>query len=414
MNDSVRCLFRIGYSLTVLVGGALWLCSTSGGQEYLEVKPLKGTDDSTFRTLQSGKFDPPLTQEHKRIINDAAKWFTYRLTWPDSLLDKKTLANVVNEASNQMVFQSDPAKPLPAAQQEYMKEFGKAMVLHLSKVMQSDRIATQINGARILALLGKAGQDEIIDLSVRVLKDENASDAVKLWVAHGLHDLFALKRPDPKKEKPAIQALLAYLIKQSSRKDLPESEADGLRFVRREVIRTLGETRFPAVVNLPKVDPTAWWLLRVVRKDRITPEPSLSEQIEAAIGVCQLDPALTKEFNTDYVAQHLGAFIVEFAGHSNNRLNLAPPNNGASIAWKAQAARLTQALDQLAKNAPKDRYVEQMVLQAKRVLAPLVAKDSPPVAEPLQSWLQQNKPKSSVVIQIVPDSSIKAPAADGK
>lgn len=424
MNHSTRFLFAKCFQLMVLVGGAWLLIGPSWAQDegFQPADPLKGGDDSKFRAILSGKTEPPFSDDDKKLIDRAAKWYANRLTWPryqgvqddSDKTDKKTMYNIVDEALKQIVVAPDPQKPLPPARQEYMKEFGKAMSKYLKKVVKNERPITRVNAARVLAELAHAGTDEAADILIDVLKDPNESDAVKLYAARGLKELFAVKQPDAKREARYIQVLLDYLTQKSSGPtDKPPEEEDALRFVRREVIRALGESRYPALGSPAKVDATAWWLLRVVRKDKITPEPNLAEQIEAAVGVCQLVPNLPKDskldYNVDVAAYHVGRFIVEFIGHSNNRTNLQPPNNGGSIAWKASAARLSLALDKLLENAPKsNKSVAAMVPLAQAVLVPIEkGKPAEPVA--LSNWLNTNTPKTNLVFKAVPASSLPMP-----
>src|SRR5205814_9294276 len=133
---------------------------------------------------------------------------------------------------------------------------------------------------------------------------------------------------------------------------LPPEEEQGIRFVRREVIRALGQTRYTAAGPAGKEVSPAWALLRVARRNGVEPEPNVMEQVEAAIGICQLQPKLTKDYNVDYAAYQVGEFVVDFAGYSINPNQLPPSNNGVGIAWKIQAARLSVALDRLRENAP--------------------------------------------------------------
>jgi hypothetical protein len=200
---------------------------------------------------------------------------------------------------------------------------------------------------------------------------------------------------------------LEQRCKDTRKKPLDEEDAD--RFVRREVVRALGEGRWPAIGKLPKVDSPAWWLLRVARKDGITPVPNLSEQIEAAIGVCHLQPKLTPDYNVDQVAYQVALFVVEFAGHFNNRTNLTPPNNGATIYWKASTSRLLAGLDKLQEVAPKDPYVAAVVKNAKATIAPVVEKAQQSLnPAPLADWLQKNQPKNTTVIKSVASTTIAA------
>ena len=147
---------------------------------------------------------------------------------------------------------------------------------------------------------------------------------------------------------------------------------------------------------------TALLLLRYLRKDGITPEPSLAEQVEAAIGICQLRPALDKDYQADYAAHHLGAVIVDFA-NQNARGGLLP--------WKLSAARLNIALDQFkasAANLPAKsaEYVNQVVDRSKAVLKPIeVAQEANPLG--LDTWLRSTTPPRGSVYGSLKDSVIK-------
>ena len=85
--------------------------------------------------------------------------------------------------------------------------------------------------------------------------------------------------------------------------------------------------------------PTAWVLLRVVAEDGFQPEPSLAEQVAAAVGVCHLHSKELEQYNPDYVAYHVGRFLVDFAALYNNK---APDEKKQP--WKIYAHHLSNAL----------------------------------------------------------------------
>lgn len=427
MNRSCKSL-RIAVQLPLLFGGLWLLLDPLRAQEGLQpAEPLKGAEESQLRSLQSGKAEA-ITDADRKLIDKAAKFYANRLTWPryqgreeegDKSGDKKTMYQITEEALRQIVVADSPTKKLTPTQEEYQKEFGKAMSRYMQKVVRNREPITRINAARILAQLARAGSEECADLLLEVLKDPNENDGVKLWAIRGLRELFNVKQPTPKRESAYIQALLETLearctVKKDeiARKTPDELAAD--RYVRREVIRALGETRHPVLVDGGKVGSASWWLLRIARKDRISPEPSLSEQIEAAVGVCQLQPKLAKDYHLDYVAHQLGWFIVEYVGASNNKNVLQPPNSSTGVAWKAQAARLAQALDDLQAGAGKEPSVAEMVKLAKAALAPIEAGGRPGDPGPLERWLQANPPKNTVVLKAVPESVIKIKMGGGK
>jgi hypothetical protein len=77
----------------------------------------------------------------------------------------------------------------------------------------------------------------------------------------------------------------------------------------------------------------------------VAPAPSLSERIEAAIGLAQLDPRPHAGYQVEYVAHCLGRFVVELGGLRNNAARLQ--GSDAAIPWRISAARLMTALDTL-------------------------------------------------------------------
>src|SRR5262249_17234049 len=123
------------------------------------------------------------------------------------------------------------------------------------------------------------------------------------------------------------------------------AEKDAFRYVRREAIRALAQTRYPAIMNKKQFvgTPTALALVRVLADDGIAPEASLSEKLEAAVGLCQLQTNLADGYQPDYAAHAVGQFAVELAKEFNNRKN-AGAGQIEDYPWKYYATRLFDAL----------------------------------------------------------------------
>lgn len=429
MQSSFHSFLAASLRLLVLILGAYLIIDPLQGQEagFLNADKPDGKEETRFRELQNGRRSiegdsPQEKADVKRIMEKSAKWHAYRLTFPryqgeavldDAKGDNKTMHNLIQETT-QIIAVPDPhRKPVDKAQAdrqlEFSREFGRLLAADLKPVMKNEKPITRINAARILAHLGRAGIDESADLMVAALKDPNETDAVKLYAARGLRDLLALKQPEKKRELLCIQTLIDYLKQKSGGpSEGPLEELDALRYVRREAVRALGHSRYPNASTSGKADDaTAYWLLRMARKDRITPEPNLSEQLEAAIGVCQLTPKFTKDYNLEAAAHHVGGFVVDFAGQSNNR---AP-----GVPWKVYAARLSAALDELKKNAaglPAEKKVTQMVTVAKAAIDPL-EKGGNPRTDVLEQWLSANAPAKPQIFTSIEGSSVKAPEPGG-
>jgi hypothetical protein len=408
MQRSLRSVLAASIRLILVVGMSSLLIGLAGGQTegVLPFDPLNVNDKITIQKLRDGK--EPFGPAHKEVIERVAKFYANRFTWPEyqapAKSDKEGMHILFMEASQIIV------RPTSDAQQQYMSELSKAMVGNLKRVVRNVQPITRINGARVLALLAWAGQEEASDALLEVIKEPNESDAVKLYALRGFKDLFELKQPSKEREAGYIQALVQYLEPRTKvPAGMPPEEAKAVRYVRREAVRALGQTRYPMVEGAA---PTALLLLRIACRDAsIQPTPNLAEQVEAAIGVCQLDPKLTKDYNADYVAQMLAWFVVDFTSAYNNRASLAEPNTGYSYPWKLYALRLREAFDKLQANAadlPTKGAVDAIAGQAELALD-VVEQGRTPKPEALEQWLRSNKVANDSVFKSQAESKV-APA----
>lgn len=446
MNRSTLRLFTPGLAFAAVA----WLVADSEAQNRLQPKEgeeailfdsqrdnleRSGAEKRRWDDLRAGKVGVNEdTKVNQDLIAKAARFYAYRLTMPlyhglgeeDATKEKSniqlTIANLIRESTDPMLlsmFRARPRRPgQPNTNQlEFVKLFGKELTKCLRDVFgRNSKPIVRVNAARMLALLAETEQEEVADTLVAVLQNPRESDGVKLYALRGLKVLFEAGSPeqsvfkDPKREARTIAALQAYIARKP---DLPTDpmEVEGLRYVRREAVRALGMTRHPIVPTVKDASgQTAWWLLKVARKDGLTPEPSLTEQAEAAIGASQLRP--NKDLQLDYVAHHVGGVVVDFLNEFNRaKLGAAEAN----IPWKLYATRLGIALDTLkdqAKNAPgkTGSYVDKVVDQARGALKPMEAKDPNPNPTVLDQWLRKNPPPAATVYKSIPDSSVKAPA----
>jgi hypothetical protein len=424
-----------GGRLAAVVALAGLLVAGSGQaqpEKYKSADNLTGAEKGKLQDLRVGKASvegssPQEKADNLKFLEKAARYYVYRLTDPlyQSGSDRVNMNDVVQDAFRQILV-PDPKKPLGAAQQQYMKEFTHALVVSIGKddIIKNPKPIVRVNAARILARLGEAGQEEAAKLLVEVVKDPNQLDAVKLYAFRGLKELFELGDPDRSifqdraLETQCLQALEGYILK---KRDLPmgatPEEIEGIRYVRREAIRALGKTRFPALSNKGKVEARpALTLLRVARKDGIAPEPGLYERVEAVIGVCQLQPVLFRDWNMDNSAFHVGAVLFDFATAYNNAQAEHP-----NVPWLTGAVRLLQAVETLRGNAQNTpaldkgmvTYVNRFADAARGAIRPLESKQ-PPQPAPLQQWLSENAPKATSVYKgaAAKDSEIK-PAEGG-
>jgi hypothetical protein len=386
-----------------------------------------------FQALKKG--EPPVNQVNKATIDHGAQWYAYRLTYIEYHQDSdakavvpKSMHELVDQALQQIV---DPKRALPA-QQAYRQEFGKALALRLKEVLKNPKPLVRVNAAIILTRLAETGEDEAGKVLTAVLNDSTQPDAVKLWAEHGLHKLFAVKRandtpparakePMPDEDAASVVALMNYVgRKVDFPEGTPKEQIAAYHFVRAAGYQALGETRHPAVFKLenkkPKIEaPTALFLLQVMRKAGVTPEPTLTEQVEAAVGVCQLKAKiLPDDYQADYVAYQVGQFIAEFADRYNQERQENPSK--PSEPWKVHAARLAAALTELqadVERTPAAPYLTKLVEIARPVLNDIRDGKTAPNPANLNNWLGQNPPKSTTVYKGVETSVVKAPEKTG-
>ena len=83
-------------------------------------------------------------------------------------------------------------------------------------------------------------------------------------------------------------------------------------------------------------------LLRIMRNDGVSSDPRLqptfSEQIEAAIGICLMKPRLYPNYYVPYALQQLGQFFLDFADDYEKDRN-KPVKKAA---WRYESVRLQQ------------------------------------------------------------------------
>lgn len=387
----------------------------------------EGRDE--YKALQSMRKGE--TPPNKEILDRAAQWLLYRLThieYQDGSARSTTGAStsstidLVNQA-NSFILVPEGGKPLSTAQQEYMKVFGKCLVARGREVLRDPMPIVRISALMILDRLAESGQEEAADAFLDVIKNENDREglAVKLWAFRGLSELLNSARGpnaikiEKERETRIVQALIAAIGKKwPVSENASTEEKEAIPYVRREAIRALGLTRYPAIEIVGKdkkkiiESPTALVLLRILSKEGVDPPPSIGEEVEAAIGVLQLNPKLMPDYNTDFAVHSVGRFYVEFA----NRC-LTERGDNIREPWKKNAARLIQAMNDLKTEMDSAQipvvmrqFVNNFVAQSTPMLDDLAGgRSTNPTA--FNGWLDTNQAKSNTVYKGMAASTLK-------
>lgn len=356
----------------------------------------------------------------KKALDLAAQQYAYRLTWTELQGKQGEMQGLVQSAINELEANRREDRKV----NEAVQQFNTALLARLKEVLPNPRPIASIGAARILAHMAKLGQEEATDVLAEALNDKDMNDGTKFWAARGMRDFFMLAFPtgdepaiyfkDKEREARCIKALLAALDMKPPQNPPPKAEEiEGLRYHRREIIRALGVSRFPAIVDAKGASQgkTALALLRVMRNAGLNPPPRLDEQVDAAVGLAMLkmmpnkDYKPTNEYQLDVGAYHFGRFLVDFARRHQSRKddNTAQPSQ--AYPWKTSGARLSVALDALSKEAAilnrndptkyknTVEYVQSLVKLCQPVLKAVEA-DGSALPDQLAQFLE-NKPRDA-------------------
>ncbi len=378
-------------------------------------------DFTEFRRFVSGASANPID---KALIAKMAKWLVYRLTWTEIQegRDVITIDEVMkgNRRDQSTVDGIERAIPLIPSrpptdpdekvkrdrQRVYLQEFTTAVRPPLREVMKN-RLIARVNGARAYLMLIDAGQEEVADDLIQLIENPAEHEAVRHFAFQGLRRLFALPKIDAKRAERCGLVLCRELearckVGEETLSILSPPEVDGLRFVRRELIRGLGAMGRPLVVDVVpqkgqpiqarREGPAAELLLRVMNNQKVSPEPSWQERAEAAAALCQLKHKTSPSYQPEFVIHELGRFVAEMA---------AEVGNNKDQRWKYFAVVLRNGTEELAKDLatqpphPAAEYLKRMAVVGRGVLDYVYDPKGAPEHAELNRWLNQNKPKAA-------------------
>jgi hypothetical protein len=404
--------------MLLLAGSSAWGQGRRGSDAdvRLNAPKLDDSDRKTLQLLQEGKL--PLEESHKSLLKKAASWFVYQLTYDEyqfkKLVDNptgehKTMKALVDEAFKHILI-PDPKKPLRKEQQDFMRGFSKALTSAIKDVLNNHVPIAQVNAGIILAKLGETGIEDNADAMCDILENKDYEDHVKLYALIGLRNLFKISEgfQDEKRLSRTLKDLSEFLVRKPAfdPNKTPHEEVEAFRYVRREAVRALGQTRLPAIgrPKTPDARP-ALDLLRFMRAEGLPLEPSLSEKVEAAIGLCQMQGKFGEnyKYQPEYAAQYVGRLIVEFASRYDEKRG-----ETSGVDWKYSAYRLKEALAMLkADAAGRIRYIDDLTTRCTSVVNSIHGGNR---AEhlALNDWLSRQTVDAKELFKGMSDSAVKA------
>jgi hypothetical protein len=313
-------------------------------REYQTYKPL------ALSLLRGEKIADPNDKTHADALDFHAKYSTYRFTWPKEQTERNGIERLFQSIESDLKLLNDGSPGTKTAATIYYKQ----MTVHALEVLQTQKVISRVNGARVLERLARTGPPDMIDTLIEVLKDPNQIDAVKLYMIKGLGaQLGQAGVLTPPSEKKVVEALIEFIERKSRLPDPPaapavdslKAERDALRYIRREAIKALAGTRGPSAGDKGR---PALVFLRLIARDGFNPPPRIDEQVEAFIGLAQLKPSLDKEYQPDYAIQQMALFMEPFIRESQIDLRDDTPTKPAKhFAWKFLASRMIEAAQKM-------------------------------------------------------------------
>jgi hypothetical protein len=430
------------------------------------VEDLKNKVDAkdfrtTFGDLVNAKEQP--TKKHDELIDTAAQWFVYRVTWDKGLLRTKmgqlTIRNVLDEFDRRM---GDIIRTGEKADNnKFAAKFAARLMHHLKEVFKQGPIQSRIYAGVMMQRLAQTGRQELIPAMTEILSSKEPSypPYVQIYALKGLKELFerqptgAAERKQRAGDYKAAVAALIELVettpKMPKQADTAEQQRirDVKRYFRREAIRALAQVRMPAMAvdgASKKVEgPVAHVLMRVLTGEDMNPSPWLSEKVEAAVGLCSMRPEPGSLYQSDLALFLVTQFIVkEFSPAYNKdfdrfqdievypkpkpvpRGQRGPIKKESRIIraepWKIHRERLMHALtlleaavpDAAAKKKVNNVYKHVNILLGPVLTVRLQIKQEE--IDGLEKMVPTLKPASGVVYRGIDEYKIKVGGTDGE
>jgi hypothetical protein len=328
-----------------------------------------------------------ISDKDKRLLETIANYYVFRVTWSEYANDPDEMEYAINEFK---LFYS--SRIALSKNTEMVNYLNKKLIESFRKVLERDFMKnrlTSVNAAQMLPGLGKSKSDEISDFLIKLIKDANTHQAIKLYAIKALREYFPLvaETRDPFADLKRVQALTDYIeqkweIKETNKERLEEQLA-AVSFLRREAIQVLALAQAPIVPKLPprkgvkNEGQVAITLLKVLAKNELSPPPpargkintiavmGLAERVYASFGLCDFKSDPASGYQADLAVYAVGYCLSEFIeAYRADEDNLVKwdakefnPKNGErkvpQLPWKTMAEHWQSSLKNLVDTTDK-------------------------------------------------------------
>jgi hypothetical protein len=417
------CRFSSAPTLLILAGFfAFPVCAggqQEGNKEETEV-PFMMVKAKFNEQIEGTK--PFNAKEHEPIAEKAAKYFTYRVTWPAVQGSKDPTASGLPRIQLDFLSVMTDAAAKSPKNKEFMRAFAKALVSCFEKVLEQDlrsspQAVTTIS--LMLQTFGKCKQEDAGDFLKDIVKDPKKKyhAFIRMCAVKGLGEIFPAYSEKQRNELSAENIKPADKLKRDLErldtvrafienplelpKEATQDQLDAYYYLRREGIIALAKIGMPAleVKKNKVVGPAAFYLIEMLAGDQNGKAYTFAERLEAAIGVCHLQAKESEGYRPEVGLYFVGLTLVEmekaYADDWNYFTTKSPkdaPPRQPRLPWKAIKVRVEQALDSLWVNLGKDseagKKAELLRSEVKNILEKMGGLKAPPEQRTLQQKVE--------------------------
>jgi hypothetical protein len=299
----------------------------------------------------------PLSEADKALLDTAAKYYVWRITWLDNVPHSDKLVAIMKDFEQNYTSRVVTNKQASAAKDFFNAKLTESFKAVFDRKFESNRIST-INAGQMLPIMAKGKSETFSAFLVELIKDNKKHEAVRLYgvralaeyfpaKAFGPNDIRKVKDLDPEIDR--IKTLTAY-IERPSPKGLTD---EVFIYLRREAIQALAQAQAPAIlVQKGKVEgQTVITLMNVLAKKKMDPEATLAEKCEAALGLCNMKLNDVPDYQPQMGIYAVGVTFNDFVtGYRADYGNFAEKKRPSLLPWKIYAERWKQGLENLTNN----------------------------------------------------------------
>jgi hypothetical protein len=400
--NSLICPLAAACSIAVSFCGftatAVFAQEQKGNREDTELPFIKQKERIT--KLVSGEEQPDSVKD-KDLLGVISRHYISRVTWQtiqSEKWDSNTGMGKLHADLEKLM--NDPATK-DGKNKDFMKQLAHQFVERLKEVLGQKlegNTTAVTNAALMLPVVAKCRQGEINDYLLELAKaDEKGNAAVhpfiRMCAIKGLGEMNApggppvdggnddkTKSQKSRRELDRLDAIVKFIDTPYPPQGTGQEYDDAMAFARREGIKALAQIQVPAYeIDKGKAvkGPVAWYLFNIASgvPPKVGPPFTVSEKLEAALGICHLKSGHNAELATYLVGDalvELGRAYAEDYAYFSVKVGKEEPKRQPRLPWKIYAQRFQAGLQAMQNNSAKDsaadKKVKSLVAGSKKLL----------------------------------------------